>query len=204
MRELLGLPEHIRQDLQSAMVSYALGRWLPPGTAPVHFGNQGQEMEEVLEIGADEMEALMQAEDDDMIEPIDNEDPFLDEVYLVAKDLVEEQFDEDCELLRTAVTLTISGEIDFDDDDAELGELSDDEDAVQVLAEFEYEDKQYDLVRVLDPMLLLGKPTGEGANVDGQEIFELLQGESGEQIAQQVEVALDAVEAYEEGLDEED
>ena len=75
---------------------------------------------------------------------------------------------------------------------------------MQVLAEFEYEDKQYDLVRVLDPMLLLGKPTGEGANVDGQEIFELLQGESGEQIAQQVEVALDAVEAYEEGLDEED
>ena len=41
-------------------------------------------------------------------------------------------------------------------------------------------------------------------SLPGQEIFELLQGESGEQIAQQVEVALDAVEAYEEGLDEED
>ena len=41
-----------------------------------------------------------------------------------------------------------------------------------MLAEFKGEDKQYDLVRVLDPMLLLGKPAG-GANVGNQEIFEL-------------------------------
>ena len=59
----------------------------------------GEEMEEVLEMEA-EMGSCRRGRRHDR--PIDNEDPFLDGVYLVAKDLVEEQFDEDCELLHLA------------------------------------------------------------------------------------------------------
>ena len=44
----LASQDHTLKDLQSALVSFTLGRWLPPGKAAVHFGNHGDDMEKNL------------------------------------------------------------------------------------------------------------------------------------------------------------
>jgi hypothetical protein len=44
----------------------------------------------------------------------------MEDLFPVVESLVEEVFDEEAELVRSAVTLTLAGDIDFDDDDAEV------------------------------------------------------------------------------------
>jgi hypothetical protein len=75
------------------------------------------------------------------------------------------EFGEELVLQRTPQTLTLVGELEEDDDedfdeDGENDDKKDDEDPeeeVEVLLKFEHRDREYQLVRFLDPILLVGK-----------------------------------------------
>ena len=76
-------------------------------------------------------------------------------------------------LQRTPQTLTLVGELEEDDEeDTEDFGLNDDDDddddgedeEVEVLVAFEQDGRQYNLVRMLDPMLLVGKMDEKGGS----------------------------------------
>ena len=79
--------------------------------------------------------------------------------------IVEEEFGEELSLERTPQTLTLVGELeegdeDEDDEDEEDDDddfIDDEEEDVEILLSFEHEDTEYCLVRLLDPVLLVGK-----------------------------------------------
>lgn len=75
--------------------------------------------------------------------------------------IVEDEFGEELSLERTPQTLTLVGELDTDEDEEQEDDdddLDDDEEEVEVLLSFEEDDVEYLLVRLLDPVLLVGKP----------------------------------------------
>ena len=70
------------------------------------------------------------------------------------------EFGEELVLQRTPQTLTLVGELEENNEDE--GDLSHDDDEssseeVEVLLSFEHRGKEYNLVRLLDPILLVGK-----------------------------------------------
>jgi hypothetical protein len=75
------------------------------------------------------------------------------------------EFGEELVLQRTPQTLTLVGELeededeDFEEGDSDEGDEDDEEDdeEVEVLLKFEHRDREYSLVRFLDPILLVGK-----------------------------------------------
>lgn len=74
---------------------------------------------------------------------------------------MDEEFGEELSLERTPQTITLVGELeegeeeDEEDDDDDF--IDDDEEDVEILLSFEEEDVEYCLVRLLDPVLLVGK-----------------------------------------------
>jgi hypothetical protein len=116
------------------------------------------------------LEKSVEDNDDDDVEgellPIELDDPFMDELFPVAAEVAEEEFGEDLVLQRTPQTLTMVGELD-DEDDSEEDDSEDDDDdeeEVEVLLSFDYKDEEYCLVRMLDPILLVGKPDPNNPN----------------------------------------
>jgi hypothetical protein len=110
--------------------------------------------------------ALCYFEEEGQLVPIELDDPLMDDVFPVAEGIIEDEFGEELVLLRTPQTLTLIGELDMDDDDEEEEEdedIDDDEDQadteeeVEILVSFEEEGREYHLVRLLDPILLVGK-----------------------------------------------
>jgi hypothetical protein len=74
------------------------------------------------------------------------------------------EFGEELVLQRTPQTLTLVGELEEDDEeefeegeDDDSEEDEDEDEEVEVLLKFEHRDKEYQLVRFLDPILLVGK-----------------------------------------------
>lgn len=107
-------------------------------------------------------------EDPDQLIPIEVSDTeAMDDLFPIAESIVAEEFGEELVLQRTPQTLTLVGELDdeddeeeYDDDDEEFddeNEEEDDEEEVDVLLSFEHRGKEYQLVRLLDPILLVGK-----------------------------------------------
>jgi Protein of unknown function (DUF3727) len=102
---------------------------------------------------------------DNQLVPVELDDALMDDIFPIAANIVAEEFDEELVLQRTPQTLTLVGELEDDDDDDEEDEDEDDEDdddesdeeEVEVLLTFEHRDKEYHLVRLLDPILLVGK-----------------------------------------------
>merc|ERR1712071_408436 len=89
----------------------------------------------------------------------------MDDVFPVAERIVEEEFGEELALVRTPQTLTLVGELELDgedQDDYQLDEdeMEDGEEEVEILITFEHNGKEYNLVRLLDPVLLVGKKDG--------------------------------------------
>jgi Protein of unknown function (DUF3727). len=94
--------------------------------------------------------------------PIDLDGPLMDEIFPLAAEIVEEEFGEELVLERTPQTLTLVGELEEveDDDDYEdenIDNIGDDEEEVEVLLSFEEDGREYVLVKLLDPVLLVGK-----------------------------------------------
>ena len=102
--------------------------------------------------------------DPDELIPIEVTDTeLMDDIFPIAESIVAEEYGEDLVLQRTPETLTLVGELELDDDeddedyDAEEEDDDDDEEEVDVLLSFEHRGKEYQLVRIRDPILLVGK-----------------------------------------------
>ena len=116
------------------------------------------------------------AEDDDdedeVIEELDGAEPILS----VAEVVLQEH---DLTLVRSAVTLTVSGELEEPDPEELDEELEDDEDddtdLYEMLIQFRAEGREYGLFIPLDPFFVVARmQNGEGVLVEGEE-FERVQ-----------------------------
>ncbi|GMH56540.1 hypothetical protein TrRE_jg9028 [Triparma retinervis] len=114
--------------------------------------------------------ALCSYENEGQLVPVEEGDEVLDRLFPIAEKVIEEEFGEDLALVRTAQTLTLVGELDLDEeeDEEEGGEgvegaegdaayEQDDEEEVELLLAFDFEEREYNLVRMMDPVLLVGE-----------------------------------------------
>lgn len=108
--------------------------------------------------------ALCKMENEELV-PVEESE--LDDVFSIAAAAIEEEFEEELELQRTPQTLTLVGELEDEDDesdemdgietyDSDDETLNEDEESVEALLSFEHRDVEYMLVRLLDPVLLVG------------------------------------------------
>ena len=97
--------------------------------------------------------------------PVELVDDLMDDIFPIAENIVSEEFEEELVLQRTPQTLTLVGELEDDEDDRDDDEDDDDEyngeEEVEVLLSFEHRGKEFNLVRMLDPVLLVGKTDTE-------------------------------------------
>lgn len=110
--------------------------------------------------------ALTYFDEDEQLIPVELDDEMMDDVFSVAESIVDEEFGEELSLQRTPQTLTLVGELeeddeDDDDEDDDDDDLEDGEEEVEVLLSFEHRGKEFNLVRLLDPVLLVGKDDPE-------------------------------------------
>jgi Protein of unknown function (DUF3727) len=105
--------------------------------------------------------ALCYFDEEQQLIPIELDDPLMDDLFPMAESIVAEEFGEDLVLQRTPQTLTLVGELeedeDEDDEENEDEEDDDEDEEVEVLLSFEHRDQEFSLVRLLDPILLVGK-----------------------------------------------
>ncbi|KAL9190241.1 hypothetical protein ACHAXT_007452 [Thalassiosira profunda] len=115
--------------------------------------------------------ALCYFQDDDQLIPIELDDPLMDDVFPIAEGIIEDEFQDELVLLRTPQTLTLVGELeeneDEEDEDMDDGgdEMNDTEEEVEILVSFEEDGQEYHLVRLLDPVLLVGKAGNENTRI---------------------------------------
>ena len=127
-------------------------------------------VEYTIGVPCDHAVALCYFDDDDQLVPVELEDDLMNDVFPIAESIVAEEFGEELVLQRTPQTLTLVGELeeeeDEDDEDQDEDENSDsDEEEVEVLLSFEHRDMEFNLVRLLDPVLLVGKEVVAGQRV---------------------------------------
>lgn len=127
-------------------------------------------MEYTIGSPCDHAVALCYFDDDDQLIPIELEDDLMDDIFNMAARIVEEEFGEELSLERTPQTLTLVGELEEGEDDEDEDEeededdFDDDEEDVEIMLSFENDGTEYCLVRLLDPVLLVGKAISENEN----------------------------------------
>jgi len=112
--------------------------------------------------------ALCYFEGDEQLVPIELEDPLMEDIFPIAEGIIEEEFGEELVLLRTPQTLTLVGELeesDLEEDDNLAGDINETEEEVEILVSFEEDGQEYHLVRLLDPVLLVGKSGNENTRI---------------------------------------
>ncbi|EJK47607.1 hypothetical protein THAOC_33661 [Thalassiosira oceanica] len=113
--------------------------------------------------------ALCYFDSNEQLVPIELEEELMDEIYPIAEEIIEDEFGEELVLQRTPQTLTLVGELEEseeEDGDEEVGEEGSEEDEeVEILVSFEENEQEYHLVRLLDPVLLVGKGGGEDTRI---------------------------------------
>ncbi|EEC50661.1 predicted protein [Phaeodactylum tricornutum CCAP 1055/1] len=124
-------------------------------------------IEYTIGVPCDYSVALCYFGDDDQLVPVELDDALMDDIFPMAESIVAEEFGEELVLQRTPQTLTLVGELEDDDDEEALQrfeegdessmEDEDDEEEVEVLLTFEHRNQEFNLVRLLDPILLVGK-----------------------------------------------
>jgi len=106
--------------------------------------------------------ALCYFDEDDQLVPVELDDDLMDDVFPVAANIVADEFGDELALMRTPQTLTLVGELEDEEDDEEEEDesvdMDDGEEEVEVLISFDHKGMEFDLVRLLDPVLLVGKP----------------------------------------------
>jgi hypothetical protein len=125
-------------------------------------------VEYTIGVPCDYAVALCYMDNEDLV-PVELNDALMDDIFLVAENIVAEEFGEELVLQRTPQTLTLVGELeeededdeDDEDDDEDDEELEDGDEEVEVLLSFEHRGKEFNLVRLLDPILLVGKTDAE-------------------------------------------
>ncbi|MGK3754416.1 MAG: hypothetical protein ACI8RD_006725 [Bacillariaceae sp.] len=127
------------------------------------------DIEYTIGVPCDYCVALCYFDDKQNLIPVELNDDLMDDIFPFAESIVSEEFEEELVLQRTPQTLTLVGELEDDDideddedeDDEEEDEEYNGEDEVEVLLTFEHRDKEYNLVRLMDPVLLVGKVDSE-------------------------------------------
>mmetsp|Transcript_15464 Transcript_15464/g.19636 ORF Transcript_15464/g.19636 Transcript_15464/m.19636 type:complete len:268 (+) Transcript_15464:107-910(+) len=109
--------------------------------------------------------ALCYFDDDEQLIPIEMDEDLMDEIFALAASIVEEEFGEELALERTPQTLTLVGELEEgegdEEDEDEDDFIDEDEEDVEILLSFEHEGTEYCLVKLLDPIFLVGKTIAE-------------------------------------------
>tara|TARA_Y100001968_G_C19394050_1_gene737222 strand:- start:486 stop:1031 length:546 start_codon:yes stop_codon:yes gene_type:complete len=120
---------------------------------------------------------LKDGEDPQLIETIDKSEPILE-----VADVVLQEYD--LNLIRSALTLTVSGELEEPDpEELEEEEIDDDLETYELLVSFKVEDEEYGLYIPLDPFFIVGKIQENQAL--------LLEGEEFDRIQSQIEKELE-------------
>ncbi len=99
------------------------------------------------------------AEDEEAV-PVEDEDE-IDKIFPIAKAVLAEQ---NLILKRTAVTLTVEGDLPEAEEEEELENDEDEEEQeeLQLLASFYYEEQEYAIYAPLDPFFILARMDADG------------------------------------------
>lgn len=152
-------------DVPTIVLTDDNGRTL---TCYVERSLEVEEQEYVLLLPVDspvEIFSWEPTEDDDDEEAVLVEDEsVIDQIFSVAKAVLEEQ---NLVLKRTALVLTVEGDIPEldEDEDAEfsgLDSLEDEQEEMQLLANFFFEEQEYAVYTPLDPFFILARLDDEG------------------------------------------
>ena len=114
---------------------------------------------------------LIEDQDPKLIETIEKNEPILEVADVVLQE-------HDLRLVRSAITLTVSGELDEPEpEEIEEEDIDDESETYELLVNFRVEDNEYGLYIPLDPFFIVGKlEGGEVKLVEGNEFDKIQSG----------------------------
>ena len=114
---------------------------------------------------------LIDDQDPKLIETIKKNEPILEVADIVLKE-------HDLRLVRSAITLTVSGELDEPEpEEIEEEDIDDESETYELLVNFRVDDNEYGLYIPLDPFFIVGKlEDGEVKLVEGDEFDRIQSG----------------------------
>ena len=114
---------------------------------------------------------LIDDQDPKLIETIEKNEPILEVADVVLQE-------HDLKLVRSAITLTVSGELDEPEpEEIEEGDIDDESETYELLVNFRVNDNEYGLYIPLDPFFIVGKlEDGEVKLVEGEEFDRIQSG----------------------------
>ena len=114
---------------------------------------------------------LIEDQDPKLIETIKNNEPILEVADVVLQE-------HDLRLVRSAITLTVSGELDEPEpEEIEEEDIDDESETYELLVNFRVESNEYGLYIPLDPFFIVGKlEDGEVKLVEGDEFDKIQSG----------------------------
>ncbi len=114
---------------------------------------------------------LVDDQDPKLIETIEKNEPILEVADVVLQE-------HDLRLVRSAITLTVSGELDEPEpEEIEEEDIDDESETYELLVNFRVNDNEYGLYIPLDPFFIVGKlEEGEVTLVEGEEFDKIQSG----------------------------
>ena len=114
---------------------------------------------------------LIDDQDPKLIETIEKNEPILEVADVVLQE-------HDLKLVRSAITLTVSGELDEPEpEEIEEEDIDDESETYELLVNFRVENNEYGLYIPLDPFFIVGKlEDGEVKLVEGEEFDKIQSG----------------------------
>jgi len=114
---------------------------------------------------------LIEDDDPKLIPTIEKNEPILEVADIVLQE-------HDLRLVRSAITLTVSGELDEPEpEEIEEGDIDDESETYELLVNFRVDDNEYGLYIPLDPFFIVGKlKDGEVNIVEGEEFDKIQSG----------------------------
>jgi len=114
---------------------------------------------------------LIDDKDPKLIETIEKNEPILEVADIVLQE-------HDLRLVRSAITLTVSGELDEPEpEEIEEGDIDDESETYELLVNFRVDDNEYGLYIPLDPFFIVAKiDDGEVTIVEGEEFDKIQSG----------------------------
>ena len=114
---------------------------------------------------------LIDDQDPKLIETIEKNEPILEVADIVLQE-------HDLRLVRSAITLTVSGELDEPEpEEIEEEEIDEESETYELLVNFRVDDNEYGLYIPLDPFFIVGKlEDGEVKLVEGEEFDKIQSG----------------------------
>ena len=114
---------------------------------------------------------LIDDQDPKLIETIEKNEPILEVADVVLQE-------HDLRLVRSAITLTVSGELDEPEpEEIEEEEIDDESETYELLVNFRVDNNEYGLYIPLDPFFIVGKlENGEVKLVEGEEFDKIQSG----------------------------